>query len=249
MSMKPYTVFAGVYDGFMDDIPYEFWADKINGYLKKMGFKEARVLELGCGTGNFTRCLAERGYHVKGTDLSEEMLRQARRKLPGIDFAKQDMRFFSEKERYHAIVSVCDSVNYLQNYDDLEQMLVCVRRALTDDGVLIFDVKTEKFFRQLGDNVFTDEIPEGSYIWENEYDEETRNNYYYITFYLKALFGLYRKYAEEHVQHAFLHEEICGAAGRAGLALKSVLDEDFKHPANKDADRLYYIFERKKKHD
>ncbi|OPL09651.1 MAG: hypothetical protein AVO33_06475 [delta proteobacterium ML8_F1] len=43
--------------------------------------KESRVLDLGCGSGNFTLKLLRAGYQVTGVDLSEEMLKIAREKL------------------------------------------------------------------------------------------------------------------------------------------------------------------------
>ena len=41
----------------------------------------SRLLELGCGTGQATVPLAERGYRVLALDLSEGMAALARRKL------------------------------------------------------------------------------------------------------------------------------------------------------------------------
>jgi ubiquinone/menaquinone biosynthesis C-methylase UbiE len=42
------------------------------------------VLELGCGTGFFTKVIAENSELVIATDLSEEMLEVARRQLSGL---------------------------------------------------------------------------------------------------------------------------------------------------------------------
>ncbi len=42
----------------------------------------AKVLDLGCGTGNLAAALAERGYNVIGTDIAEGMIRQARMSFP-----------------------------------------------------------------------------------------------------------------------------------------------------------------------
>ena len=44
-------------------------------------FPEAKtVLEVGCGTGHFTRWFAEQGFHVVGLDNSEAMLAEARKR-------------------------------------------------------------------------------------------------------------------------------------------------------------------------
>jgi SAM-dependent methyltransferase len=38
------------------------------------------VLEVGCGTGHFTRWLAEEAFRVAGLDISEAMLAEARKR-------------------------------------------------------------------------------------------------------------------------------------------------------------------------
>lgn len=48
----------------------------------------SRIIDLGCGNGNLTVKLAERGYNVMGIDDSNEMLEVARGKYPDIEFVK-----------------------------------------------------------------------------------------------------------------------------------------------------------------
>jgi trans-aconitate methyltransferase len=58
-----------------------------------------RVLDLGCGTGDLTAQLAERGARVIGLDASTEMVDEARRKHPSLDFVVgdgQELRFEQE---------------------------------------------------------------------------------------------------------------------------------------------------------
>lgn len=50
------------------------------------------VLELGCGTGSFTRLLVARGAAVTAIDGSDRMLARARRRAPGASFAVRDLR-------------------------------------------------------------------------------------------------------------------------------------------------------------
>ena len=48
------------------------------------------VADLGCGPGHLARYLADRGHSVQGYDLSEGMLREARRLHPAIRFEQLD---------------------------------------------------------------------------------------------------------------------------------------------------------------
>lgn len=242
---QAYTVFAGLYDGFMADIPYAQWADGLAECLNRYGIKDGNLLELGCGTGIFARLMAEKGYSVTGIDSSADMLRQANRKFRGsrldIKFEQHDMRALETAARYGAVISVCDSMNYLRDIFDLELVFDGVAGVLADKGIFVFDMKTESFYAKLGDSVYTDENDAGRYVWENDYDAASRDNVYYMTFYIKSLFGLYRKYTEEHVQHAFTEDEVRSCAQSKRFRILEVCGEGIKEPADMDAQRVYYI--------
>ena len=49
-----------------------------------------RTLDVGCGTGRWSRLLAGRGARVVGVDRSEAMLAEARRRSPGVEFRRMD---------------------------------------------------------------------------------------------------------------------------------------------------------------
>ena len=124
--MEAYTEFAAVYDEFMDNVPYDEWADYLHGLLQKDGIEDGLVLDLGCGTGAMTERMAAFGYDMIGADNSEEMLEIAMEKRleSGHDilYLLQDMREFELYGTVRAIYSVCDSVNYITSG-------VCVRSA------------------------------------------------------------------------------------------------------------------------
>ena len=118
--MQAYTSFAEVYDIFMDNIPYEEWADYLDEMLKEYHIPNNMVLELGCGTGNMTELLASKGYDMIGVDNSEVMLEIAmeKRQKSGHDilYLLQDMQAFELYGTVGGIVSVCDSINYIYTY-------------------------------------------------------------------------------------------------------------------------------------
>ncbi len=53
----------------------------------------SRVLELGCGTGVYTRWLTDRGCAVVGMDISENMLAAARERCPEATFVQGDCEY------------------------------------------------------------------------------------------------------------------------------------------------------------
>ena len=151
--MEAYTAFAEVYDAFMDNIPYEKWADYVHGLLEEYGIKDGLVLELGCGTGSLTELLAVMGYDMIGVDSSGDMLGTAmeKRERSGLDilYLLQDMREFELYGTVRAVVSVCDSMNYITEYEDLTQVFRLVNNYLDPGGMFIFDLNTEYKYRQV----------------------------------------------------------------------------------------------------
>ena len=115
--MESYGEFARVYDMFQDNISYEEWADYLIETLRQDDICDGLILELGCGTGTMTELLAAAGYDMIGIDNSEEMLAEAMEKRveSGHDilYLLQDMQDFELYGTVQAVISVCDSMNYL----------------------------------------------------------------------------------------------------------------------------------------
>ena len=112
--MEAYTGFAEVYDLFMDNVPYEEWSQYLISLLKEYGIQDGLVLDLGCGTGKITRYLSRAGYDMIGIDCSGEMLQIAmEHESEEILYLCQDMREFELYGTVAAVVSICDSINYI----------------------------------------------------------------------------------------------------------------------------------------
>lgn len=241
--MDAYTGFAGVYDLFMDNVPYEEWGAYVAGLLQEYGVRDGLVLDLGCGTGTLTRLLAERGYDMIGVDLSGDMLEEAMEKSgPEILYLQQDMREFELYGTVRAIVSICDSMNYLMGYEELVQVLQLANNYLDPGGVFVFDLNTlYKYQVLLGEQTIAENRDEGSFIWENYYDEDERVNEYGLTLFIREEDGRYRKYEEEHYQFAFTLDEVRQAVAEAGMRLEAVYDACTHQPPKEDSERVYVI--------
>jgi SAM-dependent methyltransferase len=241
--MDSYTGFAGVYDLFMDDIPYDEWAKNIYELFQKYNMPMEIVCDLGCGTGQMTRRLKKYGYDMIGIDVSYDMLMEAMgaEDSDGILYLCQDMRSFELYGTVGAIVSVCDSINYMTSTEDLLTVCKLANNYLDPGGLFIFDLKTEAYFSKLGNSTIAENREEGSFIWENEYNSQSRDNYYYLTIYEENEEGTFDRFEEEHLQHAFTIEEVKAALKNSGLQLLEVLDVNTMAAPTADSDRLYFI--------
>lgn len=229
--MDAYTGFAEVYDLFMDQVPYEEWSERISRILKEYGICDGLVLDLGCGTGSMTELLAEKGYDMIGVDASEEMLELAseKRAESGHDilYLLQDMREFELYGTVRAIVSVCDSLNYITEETDLLQVFRLVWNYLDPDGVFFFDMNTIYKYRDiLGETTIAENREEGSFIWENYYDEEQQLNEYDLTLYVRDMGDRYVRFEETHFQKAYELSRVLELLGEAGLKAEQIFDSD-----------------------
>lgn len=252
--MEVYSVFAEIYDRFMDNIPYEEWGGCITGMLKEYGIHSGLVCELGCGTGIVTRYLSGQGYDMIGVDVSEEMLLIAREheEDKNILYLHQDMRELELYGTVRAVVSVCDSMNYIMTYDDLCLVLKKVNNYLEKDGIFIFDMKTIHFYNNiLADTVQVDSREDATLIWENHYEAESGIHNYELTIYMAAdeeeytdedTDGrLYQRYTECHRQKAYTIEEVKQAIEDAGMEFVAVYDEKTHCSPEDNSERVYFI--------
>ncbi len=250
--MEAYTGFADVYDMFMDNIPYGEWCDYLTGLLKEYGAEDGLVLDLGCGTGTLTRLLADQGYDMIGVDLSGEMLELAMEKEAeepkGILYLMQDMREFELYGTVRAIVSICDSMNYILDEEDFTEVLRLANNYLDPGGVFIFDLNTLYKYRDtMGETTIAENREEGSFIWENYFDEDEQINEYDLTLFIREEDGRFRKYEETHYQRAYELSEVKRMIEEAGMEFVSCYDAFTRQPPRADSERVYFIVREKGK--
>lgn len=249
--MEAYTGFAGVYDTFMDNIPYEEWSQYVKTLLEQQGISQGLVVDLGCGTGKVTEQLSLMGYDMIGIDNSEEMLSIAREKLMELEDADprrnilyllQDMREMELYGTVKAAISICDSMNYITEEEDLYQVFSLVNNYLDKDGVFIFDLNTQYKYEQiLGDCNICENREDASFIWENYYYPEEKINEYDLTIYVRKENGYYERLEETHYQRAYDLEKIKELLSRAGMRFIAAYDAFTNEPPKADSERIYIV--------
>lgn len=253
--MQPYSGFAFVYDLFMDNVPYDEWADYVQHLLGKYNINKGLLLELGCGTGSMTRRLAGKGFDMIGIDNSEEMLSIAREysvdSEDNVLYLCQDMREFELYGTVAAVISVCDSMNYILTEEELLKVFRLVNNYLDPQGLFIFDLDTQYAYEEvLGDNTIAENREEGSFIWENTYYEKEMINEVNLTLFIpEEDSSFYSKQEETHYRRAYNLDTVKQLLEEAGMEFVALYDSLTEKKPKKDCERVYFIAREKKQAD
>jgi len=110
-------------------------AKQILEYLQIDHHPEARVLEIGCGSGEYTRYFAGKINHLTATDLSEDLLRIARRNVnqAQVEYRTEDVHHLGFQDgQFDAVVG-----NSILHHLDIEPALAEIHRVLKNGGKLV----------------------------------------------------------------------------------------------------------------
>lgn len=257
--MEAYGDFAYVYDEFMDNTPYELWCDYLKESIEKYGVSKPNeasedtlsseknlVVDLGCGTGTLTQMLYDAGFDMIGVDNSEEMLSVAMEKRDelgsNILYLLQDMRELELYSTVGTVISVCDSVNYILDEEELLQVFKLVNNYLYPGGLFIFDFNTVyKYAEVIGDATIAENREECSFIWENYYHEEEEINEYDLTVFVQEEDGYFRRFQENHYQKGYRVETIHRLLCDAGLEVVEMIDADTREDITEESERIYVV--------
>lgn len=256
---EAYSDFAQVYDELMDNTPYEEWGERLDYLIKKYGVsapgreegalldtEKNLVVDLGCGTGTLTEIMYEKGYDMIGVDLSEAMLGIAMKKREKSEsrilYLLQDMRELDLYSTVGTIFSVCDSVNYILEEEELIQVFAGVNNYLFPEGLFIFDFNTDYKYREvIGETVIAENREDCSFIWENFYDPEDGINEYDLTIFVRETGECFRRFTETHLQRGYAPETMVRLVEQAGLELLEMKDADTGEDVRPDSERVYIV--------
>lgn len=133
ISTETYSKCAAAYEAkFMDVSPYKGSIDAFCALLPS----DAAILDLGCGPGNISRYVFEKGFHhVTGMDRSAAMVSLATKNVPEANFIQGDIRHLSfPNDSFHGVIaSFC--IPYI-SYLDTEKLLARLSRVIADGGKL-----------------------------------------------------------------------------------------------------------------
>lgn len=246
---EAYSNFAACYDELMDNIPYDEWFAYLQSLLKEHKIEDGIVAELGCGTGNITELMAQAGFDMIGIDNSDAMLdianaKKAQNQSSSL-YLLQDMREFELYGTVKAVISLCDSINYITDSSDLLQVFKLVNNYLDPKGIFIFDFHPRYYYKEIvADATIAEDRDDISFIWDNFYDEDEDINELALSLFVRESYqgdDIYRKYQELHLQRGYTLAEIKELIVKSGLELVASYDAFTKEVATEECERIYII--------
>lgn len=193
--MSIYDTLGRYYDALVkDDEAADAWAAWIESFHPGKQF-----LELACGSGEITKRLAAH-HQLCALDLSESMLAAAKEKLDdSVALVQGDMRDLSGFAKFDAIGCFCDSINYLEDEQEVEAFFDEAADHLKENGLFFFDSHSEDRLEEFADDyeeagVFDD----GTQVqWLISSEDDTI--YQDFAFYFNG-----QTIVEHHIQRVFL---------------------------------------------
>ena len=142
--MKPPMHLPLLFDGRHYDQHWRHLTADIPFWLNQARRFGGPILELACGTGRVSLPLAKAGFAVTGTDVSDSMLAEARKKAAAasvaIEWLKADVRSFDLGRKFPLVIFPFNTIAVMHEIEDLEACLASVKRHLAPGGRFIIDV-------------------------------------------------------------------------------------------------------------
>jgi|SRR6056297_314034 len=129
------------YDSYVGKIYDKLEKKKISNIIKNK--RKGYLLDVGCGTGHWSKYFSDLGFKVTGIDNSMEMIEIAqRKKIKNCEFLKVEALNFEADKKYNA-ASFITSLEFMENYKKIIKNIV---KYLRDDGYIILGVLNENSY-------------------------------------------------------------------------------------------------------
>lgn len=235
---RGYGDFAEAYDALTFNVPYDEIADYYAKILRSLT-NGTRLLDIGCGTGNLTVRLAERGFEAIGQDASPEMLTFAAAKSSDVVWLCRRMEETELIEPADAVISTLDSINHLSDKAAAERCFRAVAENLKSGGAFVFDVNTVYKHREvLGENTFVYDVDGVYCVWQNCYCVDDNGVDIELDLFFEEPDGAYTRGCESFREIAFTEGELRRMLENAGLEVVNVWEYPTFNTPNERSEKL-----------
>jgi SAM-dependent methyltransferase len=134
----------------------------------------AALLDVCCGTGQFTEEIRQQGFEVAGIDASPEMIAHACENAPGANLTVADARDFNLGRKFAGAYSVFESLNHIPDVAGLRLAFRCVRKHLKRGAPFLFDLNREEAFILYWNTIDALVENDSVLVLRMDYDDRTR---------------------------------------------------------------------------
>lgn len=233
--MNMYHALAAHYDSLVkDDEATKAWVDLIE---RSASFHH--VVECACGSGEITLALARKGYTIEASDLSEDMINQARQKKDAekVKWSVQNMVDLHIEQTPDLMLCLCDSLNYLLEDEQIIKVMHQSYELLAKDGTFIFDVHSLDRIDEFKEEFLEEGCLDGTnYEWSIQSDEDLI--YQNFVFYDECANAHY----EQHIQRVYDPMWLKSEAEKCGFSVE--IFTDFVHVGITEGEKYFYILKK-----
>ena len=113
---------------------FKGWIDLLDQFLPLKKGEDKKVLEIGCAIGAFAKLLNERGFDVEAVDISEYIIKKAKKLQKEIKFKVLDIEKETPKQKYNYIFAF----EVLEHLEKPKKALMNMKNCLREGGILVF---------------------------------------------------------------------------------------------------------------
>ena len=161
------------YDDIAREYTEEFFTNTqdekyIDEFLESL--EGLKVLDVGCGNGRDCKYIFQKGFHVRGIDLSMNMLSIAQELVPDVQFEIMDLTNITYPENsYDGIISNCSLFHVPA--EELPKTLDSFSKVLKPNGKLLLILQ-----EGLGETMIEEPYRKGVYIYMNYFSVQQLEN-------------------------------------------------------------------------
>lgn len=256
--MPFYEDFSRVYDQVMDQELYDQWLDFTERHLPfnsevgqathdvtESSAQSKSIFELACGSGALSVRLAQKGYQVFGLDISEEMLTLANQKAHDtgvkVEFVAGDMRDLSGIGQFDAVTCYSDSICYMADLSEVQQVFKEVASVLLAGGVFIFDVhSTHQIDDVFPGTSYHENEEDFAFLWDSFEGDLGHSIVHELTFFVKDSDGKFIRKDEVHQERTYPIDEYLSALSKYFTEVKVYADFTDSAP-NDESYRWFFV--------
>jgi SAM-dependent methyltransferase len=140
MRGNEFHTFARFYDHiYLKRNDYENDSKLVRDIIRQFEGKPSKtLLDVGCGTGEHFKYLSE-SYDCAGLDISREMIKAAKLKVPNATFKIADMINFRLREKFDVIICLFSSIGYVQSFKNLVTTFDNFHKHLSEEGLVLVE--------------------------------------------------------------------------------------------------------------